>query len=154
MLYNRCCYVIRTMKTKTSFPALPTADLYPLTIYALLIFFFFIKIRNLIFCYANVATCNNSSSIFVFFKLCMKVIDHLKGSSETLFSFEILPPLKGANIQSIFNGIDPLMEFNLKFINVTYHREEYLYKEKENGLLEKISMEKTRHCRNLRGNYE
>ena len=72
----------------------------------------------------------------------MKVIDHLKGSSETLFSFEILPPLKGANIQSIFNGIDPLMEFNPKFINVTYHREEYLYKEKENGLLEKISIRK------------
>ena len=72
----------------------------------------------------------------------MKVIDHLKGASETLFSFEILPPLKGANIQSIFNGIDPLMEFNPKFINVTYHREEYLYKEKENGLLEKISIRK------------
>lgn len=72
----------------------------------------------------------------------MKVIDHLKGSKETLFSFEILPPLKGANIQSIYDGIDPLMEFKPKFINVTYHREEFIYKERENGLLEKIAIRK------------
>lgn len=72
----------------------------------------------------------------------MKVIDHINSASETLFSFEILPPLKGMSIQSIFNGIDPLMEFNPKFINVTYHREEYVYREKENGLLEKSSIRK------------
>ena len=56
---------------------------------------------------------------------------------KTLFSFEILPPLKGQNIQSIYDGIDPLMEFNPPFIDVTYHREEYVFTEKENGLLEK-----------------
>jgi methylenetetrahydrofolate reductase (NADPH) len=72
----------------------------------------------------------------------MKVTDHLKASDETLFSFEILPPLKGTSIQSIFDGIDPLMEFKPKFINVTYHREEYIYKERENGLLEKIAIRK------------
>jgi methylenetetrahydrofolate reductase (NADPH) len=72
----------------------------------------------------------------------MKVIDHLTNSKDTLFSFEILPPLKGKSIQSIFDGIDPLMEFNPKFINVTYHREEYIYKERENGLLEKIAIRK------------
>jgi methylenetetrahydrofolate reductase (NADPH) len=72
----------------------------------------------------------------------MKVIDHLNNSKDTLFSFEILPPLKGKSIQSIFDGIDPLMEFNPKFINVTYHREEYIYKERENGLLEKIAIRK------------
>lgn len=72
----------------------------------------------------------------------MKVIDHLRDSKETLFSFEILPPLKGANIQSIYDGIDPLMEFKPKFINVTYHREEFIYKERENGLLEKIAIRK------------
>ena len=66
----------------------------------------------------------------------MKVTDHLKASDETLFSFEILPPLKGKSIQSIFDGIDPLMEFKPKFINVTYHREEFIYKERENVLLE------------------
>jgi len=72
----------------------------------------------------------------------MKVIDHLNAAKNTLFSFEILPPLKGKSIQSIFDGIDPLMEFKPKFINVTYHREEYIYKERDNGLLEKIAIRK------------
>jgi len=72
----------------------------------------------------------------------MKVTEHLNTSNETLFSFEILPPLKGKSIQSIFDGIDPLMEFNPKFVNVTYHREEFIYKERENGLLEKIAIRK------------
>lgn len=72
----------------------------------------------------------------------MKVIDHIKEAKETLFSFEILPPLKGKSIQSIYNGIDPLMEFKPKFINVTYHREEYVYKERDQGLLEKVSIRK------------
>ncbi|MDX2359364.1 MAG: methylenetetrahydrofolate reductase [NAD(P)H] [Crocinitomicaceae bacterium] len=72
----------------------------------------------------------------------MKVTDHLSEAKDTLFSFEILPPLKGKSIQSIFDGIDPLMEFNPKFVNVTYHREEYMYKERENGLLEKIAIRK------------
>ncbi|GAA0876922.1 methylenetetrahydrofolate reductase [NAD(P)H] [Wandonia haliotis] len=72
----------------------------------------------------------------------MKVIDHINNAKETLFSFEILPPLKGKSIQSIYNGIDPLMEFKPKFINVTYHREEYMYKERGQGLLEKVSIRK------------
>tara|TARA_B110000285_G_scaffold155897_1_gene173982 strand:- start:2497 stop:3447 length:951 start_codon:yes stop_codon:yes gene_type:complete len=72
----------------------------------------------------------------------MKVTEHIKASKETLFSFEILPPLKGKSIQSIFDGIDPLMEFKPKFVNVTYHREEFIYKERENGLLEKIAIRK------------
>ncbi len=68
----------------------------------------------------------------------MKVIEHIENANrKTLFSFEILPPLKGQNIQSVFDGIDPLMEFKPPFIDVTYHREEYIYKELENGLLEK-----------------
>ena len=57
----------------------------------------------------------------------MKVTDHIQNAKETLFSFEILPPLKGKSIQSIYEGIDPLMEFKPKFINVTYHREEFIY---------------------------
>ncbi len=72
----------------------------------------------------------------------MKVIEHLNEAKSTLFSFEILPPLKGKSIQSIYDGIDPLMEFKPKFINVTYHREEYIYKERDNGLLEKIAIRK------------
>ncbi len=72
----------------------------------------------------------------------MKVTDHIHNAKDTLFSFEILPPLKGKSIQSIYEGIDPLMEFKPKFINVTYHREEFIYKERENGLLEKIAIRK------------
>jgi methylenetetrahydrofolate reductase (NADPH) len=72
----------------------------------------------------------------------MKVTEHIKQAKDTLFSFEILPPLKGKSIQSIFDGIDPLMEFKPKFVNVTYHREEFIYKERENGLLEKIAIRK------------
>jgi methylenetetrahydrofolate reductase (NADPH) len=72
----------------------------------------------------------------------MKVIDHLNAAKSPLFSFEILPPLKGKSIKSIFSGIDPLMEFKPKFINVTYHREEFIYKERDNGLLEKIAIRK------------
>lgn len=72
----------------------------------------------------------------------MKVTEHIKNANETLFSFEILPPLKGKSIQSIYDGIDPLMEFKPKFVNVTYHREEFIYKERDNGLLEKIAIRK------------
>ena len=74
--------------------------------------------------------------------LIMKVTEHLKAAKDTLFSFEILPPLKGKGIQTLYDGIDPLMEFNPKFVNVTYHREEFIYKERLNGLLEKIAVRK------------
>ncbi len=72
----------------------------------------------------------------------MKVSDHIKNSKKTLFSIEILPPLKGKSIQSIFNVIDPLMEFKPPFIDVTYHREEFVYKKRDGGYLEKISIRK------------
>lgn len=72
----------------------------------------------------------------------MKVTEHLAKSKKTLFSIEILPPLKGKGIQSIFESIDPLMEFKPSFIDVTYHREEYIYKKREGGYLEKISIRK------------
>ena len=72
----------------------------------------------------------------------MKVTDHIKNAKSTLFSIEILPPLKGKGIQSIFNAIDPLLEFNPSFIDVTYHREEYVYKKREGGFLEKVSTRK------------
>ncbi|MFP9112648.1 methylenetetrahydrofolate reductase [NAD(P)H] [Flavobacterium sp. RHBU_3] len=73
----------------------------------------------------------------------MKVTEHIENAQgKTLFSFEILPPLKGQNIQSIFDGIDPLMEFKPPFIDVTYHREEYDYKELPSGLLERRVVKK------------
>ena len=73
----------------------------------------------------------------------MKVTQHIENANrKPLFSFEILPPLKGQNIQSIFDSIDPLMEFNPPFIDVTYHREEYEFKELANGLLQKKIVKK------------
>jgi methylenetetrahydrofolate reductase (NADPH) len=72
----------------------------------------------------------------------LKITEHLKNATKTLFSFELLPPLKGESIQSIFDAINPLMEFKPPFIDVTYHREEYVYKKRENGLLEKRSIRK------------
>lgn len=72
----------------------------------------------------------------------MKVTEHLKQADKTLFSLEILPPLKGQNIQSLYDQIDELMEFKPPFIDVTYHREEYVYKKLPGGLLEKRSTRK------------
>lgn len=68
----------------------------------------------------------------------MKVIDHIKNANgKTLFSFEIIPPQKGSSIQELYDNIDPLMEFKPPFIDVTTSREEFVYKDKGNGLLER-----------------
>jgi methylenetetrahydrofolate reductase (NADPH) len=72
----------------------------------------------------------------------MKLTRKLSESKKTLFSIEILPPLKGKSIQSIYDSIDPLMEFKPAFVDVTYHREEYIYKKREGGYLEKVSIRK------------
>jgi len=72
----------------------------------------------------------------------VKVTEHLTKAKKPLFSLEILPPLKGNGIQSIYDSIDPLMEFGPSFINVTYHREEFIYKKREKGYLEKIAIKK------------
>lgn len=72
----------------------------------------------------------------------MKVIDHINSSKETIFSFEILPPLKGQNIGEIYQTIDSLMEYKPPFVNVTYHREEVVYKQMPGGLLEQKVIKK------------
>lgn len=72
----------------------------------------------------------------------MKVTEHIANAKETLFTIEILPPLKGESIHSLFQAIEPMMEFKPPFIDVTYHREEYTYKKRENGLLEKVATRK------------
>ncbi|WP_142785287.1 methylenetetrahydrofolate reductase [NAD(P)H] [Changchengzhania lutea] len=68
----------------------------------------------------------------------MKVTEHIKKADrKTLFSFEIIPPQKGRNIQELYDNIDPLMEFNPPFIDVTTSREEYIYIDKGDGLLDR-----------------
>jgi len=66
----------------------------------------------------------------------MKVTEYFKNDGRKRVSFELLPPLKGDNIQKIYDTLDPLMEFRPPYINVTYHREEVVYKKHSGGLLE------------------
>ena len=62
----------------------------------------------------------------------MKVTEHLEAAKgKALFSFEIVPPVKGSNINDLYENIDPLMEFKPPFIDVTTSREEYVYIEKD-----------------------
>ncbi len=67
----------------------------------------------------------------------MKVIDIIKKTDKTHFSFELLPPLKGRSIDDIYKAIDPLIEFDPININVTYHQHETVFNPRPDGSLEK-----------------
>lgn len=72
----------------------------------------------------------------------MKVIDHINEAKDTLVSFEILPPLKGKGIQSLYKHLDPLMEYKPAYINVTYHRSEHVFKKNTDGSFQKVVVRK------------
>ncbi len=72
----------------------------------------------------------------------MKVIDHINQAKGTLISFEILPPLKGKGIQSLYQHLDPLMEYKPAYINVTYHRSEHVFKKNADGSFQKVIVRK------------
>jgi methylenetetrahydrofolate reductase (NADPH) len=73
----------------------------------------------------------------------MKVTEYFeKAAGRTLISFEVLPPLKGGSMESIFKLLDELMEFKPPFIDVTYHREEFIYKMRPSGYYEKTAIRK------------
>jgi methylenetetrahydrofolate reductase (NADPH) len=72
----------------------------------------------------------------------MKVTEHIEQAKNTLISFEILPPLKGKSITSIYDHLSPLMEFKPSWINVTYHRSETMFKKKTDGSFEKVEVRK------------
>ncbi len=72
----------------------------------------------------------------------MKVIDHINQAKGTLISFEVLPPLKGKGIDALYKHLDPLMEHNPSYINVTYHRSEHVYKKRADGTFEKVVVRK------------
>jgi len=63
----------------------------------------------------------------------MKVIDKLKNTDKTLFSFELLPPRKGRTLETIYESIDPLIDFNPLNINITYHQQESVYQVQPDG---------------------
>jgi methylenetetrahydrofolate reductase (NADPH) len=70
----------------------------------------------------------------------MSVIDFFNNNKKAAFSFEILPPLKGNNFDKVCNIIDKLKEFDPKYINITTHHSETVYKETGNGLLKKTNI--------------
>jgi methylenetetrahydrofolate reductase (NADPH) len=72
----------------------------------------------------------------------MKLTEKIAEAKKTLFSFELLPPRKGAGIESIFSAIEPLMAFDPSFINVTYHREEFVLRKRPDGSFDRISLRK------------
>lgn len=72
----------------------------------------------------------------------MNLPESLNQKQKTYFSFELLPPLKGGNIEEIYKVIDPLMEFDPLNINVTYHQEEIVYKKLPSGLMQKKTVRK------------
>ena len=72
----------------------------------------------------------------------MKVIDLIRDSKSTAFSFEILPPLKGNSIQKVYNVIDKLKEFDPKYINITSHHSEFVYKTLPDGSFQKVNIRK------------
>ncbi len=67
----------------------------------------------------------------------MRVIDLINSNQQTAFSFEILPPIKGTGIEKVYQDIDTLREFDPKYINITTHRSEYVYKDLGNGIFQR-----------------
>jgi methylenetetrahydrofolate reductase (NADPH) len=65
----------------------------------------------------------------------MKVIDIIKQAGKTVFSFELLPPLKGNDTTRINRTIESLLDYDPKYINITTHRDEIEYKEQSDGII-------------------
>ncbi|MBD5225915.1 MAG: methylenetetrahydrofolate reductase [NAD(P)H] [Bacteroidales bacterium] len=72
----------------------------------------------------------------------MKIIDIINESRNPIFSFEILPPLKGNSIYKVYDIIDQLKCFDPKFVNITSHHSEYIYKPQPDGTHRRVSVVK------------
>jgi len=72
----------------------------------------------------------------------MKIIDIISNSKNPVFSFEILPPLKGNSIFKVFDIIEKLRQFDPKFVNITSHHSEYVYKPLPDGTHRRVSVVK------------
>ena len=71
-----------------------------------------------------------------------KVIDILKTAQKPFASFELVPPLKGSDVSRLYDSIDPLMQFQPPFINVTCHRDEVEYIPNSDGTYTKMTLAK------------
>lgn len=69
----------------------------------------------------------------------MSVVEKIKTAKSTAFSFELLPPLKGNGMEGVYRTIDTLREFDPKYINITTHRSELVFKENGQGLFEQVA---------------
>jgi methylenetetrahydrofolate reductase (NADPH) len=72
----------------------------------------------------------------------MKVIEIINNSKSTVFSFELLPPLKGNDAAKIYQTVESLIDFNPKYINITTHRDELEFKEMPDGTIVKRTVRK------------
>ncbi len=72
----------------------------------------------------------------------MKVIDILNSSQKPFASFELVPPLKGSDVSRLYDSIDPLMQFQPPFINITCHRDEVEYVPNGDGSYKKMTLAK------------
>ena len=72
----------------------------------------------------------------------MKVIDILNGKRRPFASFELVPPLKGSDASRLYQSLDPLMEFNPPFINITCHRDEIEYVPNADGTFTRMTLAK------------
>lgn len=67
----------------------------------------------------------------------MGIVDLIKEKERTAFSFEVLPPVKGTGIEKLYADIDTLLEFEPRYVNITTHRSEYVYRDLGNGFYER-----------------
>ncbi len=72
----------------------------------------------------------------------MKISEIIQETKKPVFSFELLPPLKGNSIKQVFDTIDRLKEFDPKYINITTHHSENIYKEVADGVIHKVNVRK------------
>lgn len=72
----------------------------------------------------------------------MTVTELINNKGKTAFSFEILPPLKGNSIEKVYKIIDRLREYDPKYINITTHHSEYIYREMPDGTIKKVNIRK------------
>ncbi len=72
----------------------------------------------------------------------MKVIEYFKKSKTTLFSYEIIPPMRGRSMDSIFALIEELLPYEPPFIDLTSRSAEVYYEEFEDGTLRRHAKRK------------
>ena len=72
----------------------------------------------------------------------MRVIDIINAAKKPLFTFELLPPLKGRSIESVNKMVETLLPYDPAYINITNHQMVTIYVEREDGLIERRTTRK------------